>query len=106
MAKKTAKKTVRTPEGQKDFVWIVRSLKTGAFTISSSTVKKPTGKHSKLPSFIVERSSETGGLIFNGTKASQLINKHPQVKIQRASVKPKHLSTQKIAEMIKSMKVA
>jgi len=80
---------------------------------TKKATKKAGAKHEvqkragvKLPKFSVARSGKTGVLIINGTSASQLINKYPDVKIKKASVKPKNLSDKAISEMIRSMKVA
>ncbi|CAG0999482.1 hypothetical protein PLCT2_02980 [Planctomycetaceae bacterium] len=56
--------------------------------------------------FNVTRSANTGRFIINGVDEAKLVNKHPDVRIQRAPGKPKHLSRAQISAMVKVMKVA
>lgn len=80
-----------------------------------STKKTTSGKQASaksaanFPMFTVVRSAKTGQLTIKASKGytvSKYVNKYPDVKIQRSSVKPRHLSAEEIAEMVKSMKVA
>jgi len=51
-------------------------------------------------------SAETGRYSIDGVPILSLVNRHPDVKVQAAPGKPRHLSRQQITEIVKRMKVA
>lgn len=57
------------------------------------------------PSVHISRTSD-GKFVIDGTIQGRLVNRHPEVKLRKASVKPSHFSESDISEIVKSMKVA
>lgn len=79
---------------------ILESMTKKAIKKTKVGVKLPTG------SYVLVSRTKDGTFKVGGTAQSQLVNKHPDIKVRRADIQPKKLTKAEISQMIKAMKVA
>lgn len=77
-----------------------KSIKAGRYALMTKSVQKKATQ-----SVRISRTSD-GKFVIDGVSQGRLVNKYPDVKVRKTTIKPLHFSETDISEIVKSMKVA
>ena len=95
-AKRVAAPSVKgRPSGQ-------HASKAESFAVRAGESRLPTKKPADK---IRVRRTADGLFVISGVKETNLVNRFPEVEVQRAAGKPKHLSKDRISAMVRLMKI-